>query len=292
MDKLVTLQFQKAGMLTTIQDIGRRGYQAFGVPIGGAMDQSAARIANELVGNSPNHPVLEITLLGPTIHFNQSAQIAITGANLSPTLNKQPVPLYETNTLKANDVLSFGRILSGCRAYLAIGGIWDMPQWLSSSSAVHPNKEVLPTSIIQKESTIKIQPKPFVNHKVYPIADRPTIPHSSSIPVMPGPEFDQFTNYQIAQFFSQTFTIANNSNRMGYRLEGKPLSIEGNRAMISSGIVPGTVQINNAGLPIVLMRDAQTTGGYPRIVNVLEEGIDQLAQKKPSEQIRFTIQPR
>jgi len=289
MDKLITLHFQKAGMLTTVQDEGRMGCQEFGVPIGGAMDKAAAHHANELVGNKLNDPVLEITLLGPIIHFDQPAQIAITGANLSPTLNAEPISLYETINVKAKDQLSFARVINGCRAYLAIGGVWQINQWLNSYSAVHPNKEVLPDSIILKNSSLNIYGKNFVEKIVFPLEKRPVLPYPSTIPVIHGPEFEQFTHYQIAHFFSQTYTISNDSNRMGYRLQGASLSTSNTPVMISSGIVPGTIQINNAGLPIVLMRDAQTTGGYPRIANVSEKGIDLLAQKKPGEQIRFVL---
>ena len=128
----VTLHFQKAGLLTTIQDKGRFGYLASGVPIGGAMDQEAARIANQLVGNEPNTPVLEITLLGPSINIQGTTQIALAGANLSPKLNGGAIPMYETITLRQDSILSFGKVVNGCRAYLAIKGAWQIKQWLGS----------------------------------------------------------------------------------------------------------------------------------------------------------------
>ena len=289
MNKLVTLTFRKAGMFTTVQDNGRMGYQEFGVPIGGAMDRTAAQMANELVGNPSHFPVLEITLLGPTIHLDRSVAIAITGANLSPMINRKPIASYETITAKEDDLLSFGRIQNGCRAYLAIRGSWQLPQWLGSYSAVHPNKEVLPKSIIQKGSTFSIRTTSF--HQVIQLTPKKQAAtyESTPIKIIAGPEFEQFTNSQIAHFFSQTYTIANDSNRMGYRLQGKPLPFFRTTSLISSGIVPGTVQINHAGLPMVLMRDAQTVGGYPRMANVLEEDIDRLAQLKPGEKIRFVF---
>ena len=287
MDKRVTLTFQKAGMLTTIQDAGRRKHQTFGVPVGGVMDKAAAHTANELVGNTTDSPVLEITLLGPTIHFNQTVQIAITGADLSPTINKKPIAYYQTITIKANDTLSFGRIVNGCRAYLAIRGIWQIPKWLDSYSAVHPNKEILPNSIIQKGSVLTILTSFFQQEIKLSPPSQPTSFGPTPIKVLPGPEFEYFTKTQIAHFFSQPYTIANDSNRMGYRLKGNPIPLEKQSSMISSGIIPSTIQINNAGLPIVLMRDAQTVGGYPRIANVLEKDMNRLAQLKPQEQIRF-----
>ncbi len=287
MDKLVTLTFQKAGMLTTVQDAGRPTHQAFGVPVGGVMDKAAAHTANELVGNATNSPVLEITLLGPTIQFDQTVQIAITGADLSPTINRTPIAQYQTITVKANDTLSFGRIVSGCRAYLAIRGIWQIPKWLNSYSAVHPNKEILPDSIIRKGSLLTIRTSSFEQEITLSLPTPRSSVDTIPIQILPGPEFVQFTNFQIAHFFSQTYTIANDSNRMGYRLKGNPIPLVTSTSMISSGIIPSTIQINNAGLPIVLMRDAQTVGGYPRIANVVEEDMNRLAQLKPQEQIRF-----
>jgi len=186
MDKLVTLSFLKAGMLTTVQDRGRWGYQAYGVPIGGAMDRRAAQMANELVRNSIDTPVLEITLLGPSIQVDQTVQIAITGANLSPTINRQPISCYETITLQEKDILSFGRIIRGCRAYLAIRGNWQLPKWLGSYSAVHPNKEVLPESIIKKGDILKVLTTSFSQVIKLASPSLPTVHPITSVRVLVG----------------------------------------------------------------------------------------------------------
>ena len=154
---------------------------------------------------------------------------------------------------------------------------------------MHPNKEVLPESIIKKGSILKVLTTSFPQVIKLASPSLPTDHPVTSVRVLVGPEFLQFNQFQIAHFFSQTYQIANNSSRMGYRLEGTPIPLNNQPALISSGIVPGTVQINNAGMPIVLMRDAQTTGGYPRMATVLEEDIDRLAQMKPQEKIRFVF---
>ncbi len=281
-----TLHFLKAGLWTTVQDKGRVGHQASGVPVSGAMDQTAAQLANWLVGNSEDHPVLEITLLGPSIQINHTVQIAITGANLSPMVNRTPIPMYETVAIKEGAILKFGRIQNGCRAYLSVGGEWMVQRWLGSASAATTSTAKLtPDSLIKKDSLLTIQATPFIEKRNSP--PPPDYENSIVVNVLPGPEFDQFSSHTIAHFFSQTYTIANDSNRMGYRLLGKELSIESKQEVISSGIVVGTIQVSNAGQPILLMRDAQTTGGYPRIAVVLPEELDHLAQLKPGEAVRF-----
>lgn len=281
-----TLHFLKAGLWTTVQDQGRVGHQASGVPVSGAMDQTAAQLANWLVGNTKDHPVLEITLLGPTIEINQDAQIAITGANLSPTINGTTILMYETISVEKGAVLKFGKIQIGCRAYLAVGGQWMVQKWLASASASTTSTAILtPDSLIKKGSALIIQTSSFIEKRSTPTPSD----YASSIvvTVLPGPEFNTFSSHTIAHFFSQTYTIANDSNRMGYRLLGKEITNDVKQEVISSGIVLGTIQISNSGQPILLMRDAQTTGGYPRIAVVMPDELDRLAQLKPGEEVRF-----
>ena len=281
-----TLHFLKAGLWTTVQDQGRIGHQASGVPVSGAMDQDAAQLANWLVGNDKNNPVIEITLLGPSIQINQAVQIAITGANLSPKVDNVPIPMYETVAIEKGAILKFGRIQNGCRSYLAIGGQWIIQKWLTSASAATTSTAKLtPDSLIKKDSLLTIQATPFIEKRSTPAP--PDYESAIVVKVLSGPEFSHFSSQTIAHFFSQTYTIANDSNRMGYRLLGKELSFDSKQEVISSGIVLGTIQISNAGQPILLMRDAQTTGGYPRIAVVLPEELDRLAQLKPGEKIRF-----
>ncbi len=286
MHKSSTLHFLKAGLWTTVQDQGRIGHQAFGVPVGGAMDQTAAQLANWLVGNATESPVLEITLLGPTVQINQAVQIAITGANLSPTVSGTSIPMYETVTIDKGSVLKFGKIQNGCRAYLAVGGKWSIQKWLDSASAATTSSATLtPNSLINKDSILTISPTSFIEKRTVPTpSDYAT---SIVVNVLPGPEFNNFSSHTIAHFFSQSYKVANDSNRMGYRLLGADLHFESKQEVISSGIVLGTIQISNAGQPILLLRDAQTTGGYPRIAIVAPKDLDRLAQLKPGEKVRF-----
>ena len=222
---LITLHFLKTGLQTLIQDSGRIGYQSYGVPVSGVMDKKSAALANELVGNPSDAPVIEITLLGPKIEIEGECQIAITGADLSPKINNQTIPLYTTVTVKNGDMLSFGAIKNGCRAYLAIGGEWQLSKWLNSYSAVpYAGKEATPKSVIEKGQQLTIKTSKRGIKKSIPKSEQPIYNNSQRIRVLPGPEFEEFSPYTIAYFFSRGYKLTNDSNRMGYRLDGNSVS--------------------------------------------------------------------
>ena len=287
---LITLHFLKTGLQTLIQDSGRIGYQSYGVPVSGVMDKKSAALANELVGNPSDAPVIEITLLGPKIEIEGECQIAITGADLSPKINNQTIPLYTTVTVKNGDMLSFGAIKNGCRAYLAIGGEWQLSKWLNSYSAVpYAGKEATPKSVIEKGQQLTIKTSKRGIKKSIPKSEQPIYNNSQRIRVLPGPEFEEFSPYTIAYFFSRGYKLTNDSNRMGYRLDGNLIDFKPKREVISSGIIPGTIQITSSGQPVILMADAQTVGGYYRIANVISADMDKLAQLKPGEEVWFSL---
>ncbi|MEQ9425209.1 MAG: biotin-dependent carboxyltransferase family protein [Cyclobacteriaceae bacterium] len=285
----MNLHFLKPGLQTTIQDRGRFGYEAFGVPRSGALDKIAYNQANYLVDNPEGSPVFEITLTGPQIVFDSNCQIALTGADMGASVNGIEVPICETVNLGMGSTLVFKGVAKGCRAYLAIRGQWQVRQWLGSCSKATINPEVLtPDSLVEKGNKLKIIPvKPIKPRKV----ERPGIFSSGAetVGILPGPEFEQFSHKFIAQFFSTEFSISADSNRMGLRL-GQPISLgKTSSEIISSGVVPGTIQITNSGQPIILLADAQTTGGYNRIANVCADDLNRLAQKKPGDLIRFKL---
>jgi biotin-dependent carboxylase-like uncharacterized protein len=286
---MARLHFLKSGLQTTIQDLGRIGHQQVGIPVSGAMDKASARLANDLVGNPAESPLFEITLLGPSIRFEGACQIAITGAALSPEINGEAVAQNQTINIDDGDQLNFGRPLAGCRAYLAIRGQWKVTKWLGSCSASTSKGEIAtPDSWIKKDALIEIESESTIATKTVSAAlqiDAIQIP----IKVMPGPEFHLFSNLFVGLFFSKTFTITPDSNRMGYRLQESIEGYESLGEIISSGVIPGTIQITNAGQAIVLMTDAQTTGGYPRLLNLLTPEIDRMAQLKPGDQVRFEL---
>lgn len=286
----IELRVIHPGLLTTVQDQGRVGHQHCGVPVGGAMDQTSMRIANELVGNPSSTPVLEITLMGPVIEFQGDFQAAITGADLSPQFDDQPLPMNRTLSL-ASGQLRFGQAISGCRAYLAVRGQWQVPTWLGSCSPITLGSEhEIASNQLGRGSVIAIEtncPAALTSIEVNRVE-----PHSElSVKIQPGPEFEAFSRQQIAAFFSRRFTISTHSNRMGYRLASdldcQSMSLD--QELVSSGVFPGCIQLTGSGQPIVLMRDAQTTGGYPRLAVIGEQELDQVAQLKPGDFLRFQI---
>lgn len=284
----VTLVFEKAGLLTTVQDLGRNGYQQFGVPVGGAMDKQSAKSANWLVGNPENGPLLEITFMGPQISFDGDCQIAITGANISPMLDGVAIEMYKTITVVSGSVLRFGRLVSGCRAYMAIGGTWTLDAWLDSySAAAFDGKDVTPSSVIDQYSTLVVEERqPITTREILEV---PRYGNRVNVRLFRGPEFSEFTPAETEQFIRREYQLTPQSNRMGYRLTPSLDEMKEREEMISSGIIPGTIQITNGGQPIILMADAQTTGGYPRIANVVSDDMDLLAQLKPGDVLTFTL---
>ncbi len=290
MQNLITLHIDHPGLYSTLQDTGRAGHQAQGVPVGGALDRDAAWLANRLVGNEPEEPVLEMTLQGPVIRLAQETQLALTGADLSPTLNGAPLPMYESVRVQAGSELRFGRRRSGCRAYLAVRGSWQAQRWLDSVSPPPYRAEALtPDSLLKKGSVIKVEPRGFLPRRIYPDYARPdlTAPHYCRL--LPGPEYEQFSGEFKEWFFARQHRVSADSNRMGYRLQEAYDGLVWTEELISSAVLPGTVQVTRSGQPIVLLSDAQTTGGYPRLGIVPERERSRLAQVCPGEWVRFGI---
>ena len=313
----ISLHFKTSGLRTTIQDFGRQGHQHYGIPSGGVMDRFSAYCANIAVGNRGDASLIEITLMGPVIEFSGDCQIAITGANLIPKLDGQPIPTWEPITVTGGQQLSFGSRQNGCRSYLAIAGEIRAPKWLDSVSpspaGVNPatdqrslNGETIIVSAWTRSNPQSKQPaKIFAASKLRPPqAGRPPclIGQASGafkmrVPIVRGPEWDWFSEAQRAALTTQPFQVLSNSNSMGYRLSsivegssdvlGEPT--EQQQSMISSAVVPGVIQVTPNGQAILLMRDAQTTGGYPRIGVVCFESLDEVAQLCPGDLVHFEL---
>ena len=290
MHKKTIFHFQKAGLWTTVQDEGRSGFQQYGVPVGGVMDEISAAIANRLVGNPITYPVLEITLFGPTIAVAGEAIIALTGADLNAKINGRILPLYQPLRVKTGDCLHFGKPQKGCRAYLAIAGEWQVKPWLNSASAATQNAAILtPDSIVTKGSRLVVIPNfsPAIN--AISTVVMPEIADFIRVKVSKGIEYDYFPKVVREQFFGKPHTISTQANRMGYRLTENLTGFAPIKEIISSGVLPGTVQITHAGQPIILMKDAQTTGGYWRLCQVFSADLPKLGQLKPGDQIWFSL---
>lgn len=270
------------GLLTTIQDLGRYEYRSQGIPVSGAMDQSSAILANVLVGNLENSAVLECTMLGPKIQFLCNTFIAITGADVDIYLNDKPQKLNTTIYVTEDSILKFGRLHNGCRFYIGIAAGLNLDKTLGSYST---------------DTVSKIGPLPLSKGQLIEINDIETRPQIVSfnpsqkfrldrkIKVFKGPEYDLIKDISFDDIY---FTIDPSSNRMAYMLHS-PLDISHSLEMISSGVLPGTIQLTPDGRFIILMRDAQTTGGYPRVLQVDEDDLDFLGQLRGGESIKFEL---
>ncbi|WP_028594783.1 biotin-dependent carboxyltransferase family protein [Paenibacillus assamensis] len=304
----MSLTIVKPGLLTTVQDLGRYGYQQQGVIVSGAMDTFALRAANILVGNATDAAALEITLRGPAIRFGVDALIAICGGVLSPTINGEAVALWRPVLVRTGEVLEFGECRSGARAYLAVAGGIDVPMVLQSRSTYlragiggHEGRALRAGDVLSigaasnlavcymKERQAALQAVPFLAATWFiGYTAQPAYRYEPVIRYVRGREFAKFTTESREELVHRRFRISPQSDRMGYRLEGGALRLEAPVELLSEAVSFGTIQVPPDGNPIVLMADRQTVGGYPKIAQVASVDLPVLAQMKPGERIRFT----
>ncbi|MDQ0230771.1 biotin-dependent carboxyltransferase family protein [Metabacillus malikii] len=296
------------GLLTTVQDLGRTGYQQFGVGATGAMDDVAAKLANLLIGNDENDALLEITVIGPTLRFVQDTLIAIAGADLSATIEGERVPRWKPVFVKAGTVLKFGRPKNGCRAYLAISGGFNVPIIMDSRSTYlrggfggYKGRALQRGDMLQmnnKYSKLTQQlltyfhnqrnTTPFitVNWTIPPSISK-YVENKDAIYFIKGPHFNHLNVEATNEFLTTTYTVTPNSDRMGYRLNGVPLKLSKSLQLLSEAVPVGTIQLPPDGQPIVLMADRQTIGGYPKIGYIATIDLPRLAQFMPGEKVKF-----
>lgn len=275
------LKVLKSGFYTTLQDAGRFGYRDKGVPISGVMDINVVKKANDLLENDVMASVLEITMTGPTLEFETDTYIALAGAKMSATLNNEPISNYKTYKINAGDILSYGRLTKGFRGYLVIKDGFNVKEVLGSQSQFYPitssgclrDKDEIPyteiSSFEPKISELKVD----------------CLLEEIVLEVTQGPEYGQLENNHLEALFFKEFSVAKEYSRMGYQFEEK---INGHQiSMLTSATMPGTVQLTPSGKLIVLMKDGQTTGGYPRILQLSDKAISILAQKKFGDSVSF-----
>ncbi len=284
------ISVRSAGLLTTVQDFGRIGYQELGVPVSGVMDQRSTKIANILVNNEDTEAVLEVTMVGPTLAFTQDCIIAITGGDLSPQKNAKPLEMYRAHAFKAGDTLSFGAQKSGCRAYIAFaGGLAIEPVMESCSTYLKAKMGGFEGRALQKGDEIAFKEAgkavPHWKTRAIPAEDFSTA--NKKLRVIMGPQDDLFTEKGVQTFLQSTYAISAQFDRMGYRLEGDPIEHIGDGNIISDGISMGAVQIPSEGKPIILLADRQTTGGYSKIAHVIHVDLAHIAQGKFGDTIAF-----
>ncbi|MGB6104568.1 MAG: biotin-dependent carboxyltransferase family protein [Pusillimonas sp.] len=295
----MSMHVVKPGMLSSFQDLGRTGHQHLGVPVGGAMDSRAHRLANLLVGNDENEATLEVTLTGPTLRFEAPACIAISGALLSPTLNQEPVPNNRPLIVRDGDVLAFGARASGLRAYIAWHGGIDLPSVMSSRSTYlrggfggFQGRALRKGDILHLRTPLKggeadALARELWDIKIYLPAMLGTAPRPT-LRAVRGAHAALFTEASIRDFFSGEYQISPQSERMGYRLQGPQLHLLSAKQLLSDATSFGSVQVPPDGNPIVLMADRQTTGGYAKIAHVATVDLPAIAQSMPGDTLRFT----
>jgi len=272
---------------TSVQDLGRKGYRSFGVPISGTMDKYSAILANKLLNNDEDLPVLEITMTGPKIMFEDHTLFVLTGADLSPELNGEPIQMNHAYSVRTSDVLSFGKMNLGVRAYLAVKGGFLTEKIMGSYSMYDG---ITPKGKVNKGDRLKIASyESELEITTSKLKVKPSHFTTKKLEVTKGPEYNRLTKKQRDKLFSMTFKIDPLCNRMGYQLKNKFPALKNNE-IITSITIPGTVQITPSGKLIVMMRDCPTTGGYARILQLTDMAINQLAQKRENDRFKFDLE--
>ncbi|WP_442594059.1 biotin-dependent carboxyltransferase family protein [Neobacillus sp. D3-1R] len=284
---------KKPGLLTTVQDLGRTGYQRDGIMVSGVMDTLSMKLANILIGNKETEAVLEITLIGPTLIFSVNTLISICGGNFSPTINGIPVAMYKPLIVQKGDTLEFGTVQQGSRCYIAFKGGIPVQKVLGSKSTCIPAKfggfngrpllknDLLPIKDFSISPNRKLNWRISSNFSQLLFKEEP-------IRFIKGRQHALFTEESIKTFKTKSFILTKDSNRMGFRLQGPDLTLRKQQEMITEGVAFGSVQVPANGQPIILMADRQTTGGYPKIAQVIQADLPRLAQLNIGDSISFS----
>lgn len=282
----VKLTVVDPGPLTTVQDLGRRGYAHLGVPRSGALDAAAARYANRLVGNPEDAAVLETTLGGVSLRVDGPTAAAVTGAPAAVTVDRRPRPFAEPVRLRPGETLAVGPAASGLRSYVALAGGVAVEPVLGSRST---------------DTLSGLGPAPLMVGSRLPLGEPVGDPHHVDVPVVlrhpdavrlrlaPGPRLDWFAEGALALLTGSTYTVSPHSNRVGVRLDGEPLERDRRTELPSEGLVLGAVQVPASGKPLVFLNDHPTTGGYPVVGVVVPEDLAACAQLRPGATVRFVV---
>lgn len=289
----VHIKVVKPGWLTTVQDLGRYGYQRYGMPVSGAMDRCSYIVANRLVGNHDHDAALEITLKGPELLFEHDSVIALTGADLAPSLDGIGIPLWTSVKVKAGSRISFGTRRVGARCYLAIAGGIDVPIILGSRSTHIASQtggmkgRTLAQGDILVSGTPSLYQQTTIGRSL-PEKLRPMYSTVTTLRILPIPQRDAFLERSLEVFTTNPYRLTSQSDRMGYRLEGPKFGHGRAEQYISDGTALGALQIPPDEQPILLMADRQTTGGYPKIAVVISADLHLAGQLLPGDTIQFT----
>lgn len=295
----MSITILKQGVLDTLQDAGRYGYQHLGINHGGAADNIAMAVANALVGNDINTTVIEFHYPAALLKFNEDALIALSGADFSAQVNDKGISINTPVLIQRNSVLKFTGINKGCRCYISIKGGFVANEWLGSTSTNlkakaggFKGRNLLMNDVVEFNkhfdySTILKQNAFMPLH--YSAAYPGQVASPLTVRVCTGNEFNMLTNAGKNVFFNTKFTVTRDSDRMGCRLSGIPLQLTNRQSLLSSGVTTGTVQLLPDGHMIILGVDSQATGGYPRIAHIAAADMHLLAQLQPGQTVQFTL---
>lgn len=290
----MSLKIIKKGLLDTVQDGGRYGFQHLGINPNGAIDRFAAALANALLGKEEIAPTLEMHFPAAEILFQEATIICITGGDFSPEINDAPIPLNQPIIVSKNTKLNFKKWVRGARCYLAALDDLVIEEWLNSSST-HliakaggwHGRSLQTEDVIPFKRKIKHFPLPNNAFTILPWRADIDSTEITSIQFMRGREWNWLTERAKHTFVTSTFRVTNNSDRMGYRLSGEMMGIAKMDQLVTAGVNFGTVQLLPNGQLIILMADHQTTGGYPKVAHVISTHLPLLAQMLPGASFRF-----
>ena len=284
------IRILKGGMMTTVQDLGRYGYQSQGFSVAGVMDVRSFKIANLLLDNPENEAVLEITLIGPTLEFTSATIIAITGGDFQPTINGEPAPMYTALYMNKGDVLKFGSARTGSRGYIAFSSYLDIPVVMGSRCTnLKSGLGGFKGRKLEADDYIGFRIKrrylPFFLSRKLDMDEFDQT--EATLRVVMGPQDGMFSKQGIKTFLGSEYTVTNEFDRMGCRIEREPIEHVGDGNINTDGISMGSIQVPLNGQPIIMLADRQSTGGYPKIGTVITVDFAKIAQARPGQKIRF-----
>jgi antagonist of KipI len=288
------IEVRAPGLLTTVQDLGREGFGPMGVSPSGAADAVALRVGNRLAGNAEGAAGLEMTLLGGSFFFREAAVVALTGSDFAPTLDDERVETWSSVEIRAGQTLQMGPTRAGARCYLCVRGGIDVKSFLGSASThLLSGLGGFEGRALRKGDVLKVGRaiEGFRTFRKRNLARRALekLSPRKVLRVTAGPQSDWFSKETWKLFYRGTYRVTEESNRMGLRLEGAAIASASGGEMISEGVSLGAVQITASGLPIILFVEQQTTGGYPKIANVISADTSSLGQLRPRDEIRFEL---
>ena len=277
------------GLFTTVQDLGRPGFGPIGVSPSGAADPISLRLGNRLVGNADGAAALEMTLLGGTFLFPEGAIAALAGSDFGAVLDRQPVAICTSQKISAGQILRLGSTRSGARCYLCVGGGIEVKPFLGSASTHilsglggNDGRALRKGEVLNIGSAAGV----FRERKIHPRLLKHLSPRKT-LRVTPGPQSDWFPESSRQLFYTNPYRVTEDSNRMGLRLAGAVIPPHSQGQMITEGVSLGAIQIPDGGQPIILFVEQQTTGGYPKIANIISPDLASIGQLRPRDEIRF-----